>query len=111
METAAPISYVLLTPELTKLVREVQISNHFCRRSRFVHRVEVQSGRTFAQQLFALSCGIFDPKLCDRVVVLAAPVELVQKRFRQIGAAQGNDSLDLGSTEDRHDTRHERYGY
>src|SRR5437868_6202629 len=75
---------------------------------RFVQRVEMNSWRSLFEQIFTLSCCVFDPEFSDRNIVLT---EFVQLRGQCCGdprAAHFCETLNLRAAQYRHDTWHER---
>ena len=71
-----------------------EIAENGCRRSRSVQRVEVQSWRTFAQELLALERRVFDAEP-DDFLSITALFQTGDDDIGQIRATEGHETLDL----------------
>ena len=78
-----------------RALREIEIVQNRGGGTGPIQRVEVKAGHALAQQLFRLPCRVLDPECRHRLVVCAAPIELVDERLWQVCAAQRDEPFDL----------------
>src|SRR4051794_5781519 len=84
-----------------------EVPDNFSGRSRLVERIEMEAGRSLAQELLALSGRVLDAELGDGLIVIAVPLQLRDQRTRQGRSTQRNEPFDLRSAENRQNTRHD----